>query len=734
MSKSKSAFADGASNLTRLLSADPEFQEYVFRTLKPLTLSLAAIFSIFVLLGLIDSSAGDARFLIVITDVVATFVFLGIYLSLSAGLVPFALTYPLGFFIACVPLANTLLAFGLTSSPFFLSYLPMIAIVCGAYMLSLPWLLAMLTMIFGATFVVASEVLPIVTIFRYSPALIGAYLVSLLVFFTRRWHIIESHRALLAQKNEAEERKRVESQLAHAQRLESIGKLVSGIAHDFNNLLTVIVGYTDSLLETTKPNTALHADLREIQGAGEKAAALAQNLLAFSRQQLMELRVVAVNEFIGDAEALISRSMPSNVTLCLALNAEDARVAVDPLQMEQVLINLALNARDAMAESGGNLTIETALVETSDAGAMGATRGLVEIRMTDTGCGMPDDVRNRVFEPFFTTKERGAGTGLGLAMAHGIVTQCGGTIDIETRAGHGTTCIIRLPQVVAPVEKPAAGPAPKMECANLTGRTVLVVDDERAVREIVSRVLQHYGCKVLSAASGDEAIELAAQASFDVLLTDVSMPGISGVELLATLRSRGYSQPALLMSGHAADKVAREGGDATPVLHKPFKAEELALKVSHTLGTTEEKLVSANAGATESVQSHSKSKHDERGPLRVLLIDDHAALLKIVADMVRVLGHECIACRDPAEAKDILRRENERLDVVITDYSMPGVSGGEILELCRRDYPHLHTILSTGYDEHDANALATGKGADGLLMKPPRPHTLAAALDKAYKK
>lgn len=724
----KSAFADDASVVTRLLSPDPEFDEFVYRSLKPLSISLVIIFSVFVLLGFIDHDAGDARVPIVATDATAVVIFLAIYLALRANVVSRRLTYPLGIVIASVPLANSLLAFALTENPFFLSYLPMIAIVCGAYMLSLPWLLATLFGIFVATFVVVTDVLPMVTAFRYLPALVGAYFVSFLIFFTRRWHIIDTQRALLAHKAEAAERKRVESRLAHAQRLESIGQLVSGIAHDFNNLLTIILGYTDSLLKSSERDVSLVRDLQEIQGAGQRASALAQNLLAFSRQQLMQMCVVEIDDLIVNARPLISRSMPASIALRFDLGAAKSCVEIDPLQMEQVLVNLALNARDAIGSERGELTIATKLVQNYHSGDSNPEQ--VEIRVSDTGGGMTEEIRERVFEPFFTTKERGSGTGLGLAMAHGIVTQSGGTIEIDSSPGRGTTFIIRLPRRIAPPDEKVASSIPMTDGANLANTRVLVVDDERAICDIVSRTLKQYGCEVEVASSGEQALEIAGRNNFQLLLTDISMPGISGIELLDTLQERGFSGQALFMSGHPAEIASGADSEELPLLHKPFGAQQLLRAVTRIINVRQRtgNVEADSVPASENGWSH---HHNARNSsLRILLIDDHEALLRIVADMIRGLGHHCVTCSDAGKALEILHEQHGQFDVVMTDYSMPGVTGREILRDCRRNYPHLHTLLLTGYSEDDAAALARGNGADGVLQKPPNRQTLSAALDR----
>jgi signal transduction histidine kinase/CheY-like chemotaxis protein len=555
-------------------AADEEFDVHVHRWLGVLAAFMGAFFVFFVFLGLIDHSAGPVAWpWIVGTDAATCGVYLAAYIAARRGRVPVQRAHLVCVAFAMLPSANALLAFALTGDSFFLSYLPILAIGCGAYMLSLRALWATFGLMAVPAAVLAATVLSPVETAQLSPVLIGAFFVSSFVLIVRRFHVIDSQRALRALQREAEVRKRAEEQLAHIQRLESVGRLASGIAHDFNNLLMVILGYTQSMIETCEDEETV-ADLEIVRGAGESAAALAAKLLAFGRQQVMQPVVVRANDLVQGARSLLSKSLPANVELVLELDPEAGAVQVDPVQIEQVLINLALNARDAMAEGGGRLTLATR-------GVPAGLRRVVELTVRDTGVGMPPEVQEQVFEPFFTTKEVGRGTGLGLAMVHGIVVQSEGSIHIDSEPGRGTAVTVRLPEVEA--ASPPVPVAHSVSGLELAGLTVLVVDDEVRVRETVVRMLQERGCDVLEAADAVEAVDLAELERFDLMVLDVVMPSMSGVDLLSALRSRGHEQPALLMSGHAAEKVAEAGGLNAPLVQKPFTVDDLERALARAL-------------------------------------------------------------------------------------------------------------------------------------------------------
>jgi PAS domain S-box-containing protein len=395
-------------------------------------------------------------------------------------------------------------------------------------------------------------------------------------------------RNLTAQKRAGEALKDLEEQFRQAQRLEAVGRLAGGVAHDFNNILTAISGYTELLLEDFRGNDPRRADLEEIRSAAQRAAALTRQLLAFSRKQVLQPRVLALNEVVEGLEKMLRRLIGEDVTLELALGTALGAVRADPGQIEQVILNLAVNARDAM-QDGGRLTIETANVEldAADAGehADAIPGPYVMLAVSDTGTGMSAEIQSHIFEPFFTTKELGKGTGLGLATVHGIVTQSGGRVLVYSEPGQGTTFKILLPRVEPAAEDATNAPAPRPVEG---GReTVLVAEDDAAVREVVAKSLTNRGYTVLRAPDGQTALEMAhgLAGRVDLLLTDIVMPGITGRELAQTLAVEHPKLRVLFMSGYTDDAVVRRGvlEEGMPFLQKPFTSDALALKVREVL-------------------------------------------------------------------------------------------------------------------------------------------------------
>ncbi|MEL6447096.1 MAG: ATP-binding protein [Pseudomonadota bacterium] len=550
----------------------PVFNDLVFRSLEPVCLGVSVLYTVFVVMGFLDAHTTGVRLIVVSTDALSAVIFLALFLALRRGLLTSRWINPLCVILACICVANVLLAFHYVQDAFYLIYLPMIIVCYGAFLLSLKWLLVNVTVVFLGTAVFAAPALPEPLRYRYLPALVGATVLATIILYVRRRGVIAAQRALAAARGELESRLQVEAQLAHSQRLDSLGKLVSGIAHEFNNLLMVIIGYADQLV-TTRRGAPEEKDLVAIRDAGERAAALSSKLLAFSRQQVMKTRVVAVNQIIRTATPLVERSLTGDISLYVDLAEDAGQVSVDTLQVEQVLLNLALNARDAMAETGGTLTISTTVASDHEA---------VEITVTDTGSGMSPEIRERAFEPFFTTKPQGSGTGLGLATVYGIVTQSGGTIDVESAIGQGSTFRITLPRVESS-GKEGADAETRGERATLTlTGTVLVVDDEPNVRDVVTKTLENLGCRVIDADSGAAALELAATRAFDVLLTDIIMPGMSGIELVEALRRDGFQQRVIYMTGHGADDEARAAAHG-PLLRKPFRRQALITALAEAL-------------------------------------------------------------------------------------------------------------------------------------------------------
>ena len=378
------------------------------------------------------------------------------------------------------------------------------------------------------------------------------------------------------------ERKRVEAQLIQAQKMEGVGQLVSGVAHDFNNLLTGIVGFADLSLSTVGEDEALRTNLEQISKAGDSAMSLTRKLLAFSRQQVLQPRVVDLNRVILDFEELLRRTISENIELVIKSEPELGRVNVDPSQMEQILVNLAVNARDAMP-GGGRLAVETSNIEVGERypegqGAMGPGH-YVCLEVSDTGVGMEEQTRDRAFEPFFTTKERGRGTGLGLATVYGIVRQSGGHIEVESEIGEGTTFKICLPRVEEPLaSESVVEQAEKLESGS---EKILLVEDDDLVRAFALRLLRNKGYEVLETGNPEEALEIARGEQFDLLVSDVVMPGMSGVELAEELGRERPGLRVLFLSGYADVAIIEEKllDPAVTFLSKPFAIDEFLVTV-----------------------------------------------------------------------------------------------------------------------------------------------------------
>ena len=365
------------------------------------------------------------------------------------------------------------------------------------------------------------------------------------------------------------ERKRLEAELLSAQKLDSLGRLAGGVAHDFNNLLTGITGYASLLLERANGDGELTRDLNEIKRAADRAAELTKQLLAFGRRQVLKPRPLDLNAVLADTGLLLRRLLGEHVELALAPADDLGTVRADPGQLEQVIVNLAVNARDAMPD-GGKLTIATRNADDH-----------VELVVIDTGVGMDEETRARVFDPFFTTREQGVG--LGLASVYGIVHQSGGEVSVESAPGVGSTFVVRLPRVADAVEAPP--PVPQHEAAPGTG-TILLVEDEDVVRELARRVLERQGYTVLTCANGGEAIALADadDRPIDLLLTDVVMPGLRGYEVAQRVAATRPEIKILYMSGYAEEAlVGRAAINGSALIEKPFAIDALTRRVRETL-------------------------------------------------------------------------------------------------------------------------------------------------------
>jgi PAS domain S-box-containing protein len=379
------------------------------------------------------------------------------------------------------------------------------------------------------------------------------------------------------------ERRALEEQLRQAQKMEAVGRLAGGIAHDFNNLLTVVGGYVQILLDATPPLDSRHGKLKEIMAATNRATTLTSQLLAFGRKQIVQPKLVQVNNLLTDMQALLRRVMGEHIQLRTELGDDVPCVKADPNQLEQVLINLAANARDAMPE-GGEFFIRTTMIDApADARSDRDTRRSVRIEVRDTGCGMGHDVLEHIFEPFFTTKGVGKGTGLGLSSVYGIIQQNRGTIRVSSNPGRGTTFEIVLPAAPGSEEaKPSGSPLESLRGTE----TVLVAEDEPAVRALVCQTLEQLGYTVLQAADGDEALRiLAKHGPVHLLLTDVIMPVMGGRELAKRVSTSEPATKVVYMSGYTDDTLAFHGLPEPGVayIQKPFTPVALAEKLRGVL-------------------------------------------------------------------------------------------------------------------------------------------------------
>ncbi len=500
-----------------------------------------------------------------------------------------------------------------------------------------------------------------------------------------------------ARKRADAERADLESQLVQAQKMETIGRLAGGVAHDFNNLLTVINGYSQMLLAKVDGDVALRPGLTEIYRAGRRAAALTGQLLSFSRKQMLQPLVLDLNRVIDRMRTMLARLVGEDVELRINLRDESIKVHADPHQLEQMIMNLAVNARDAMP-SGGSLVIQAAIAQPnqfpSQATTEDRTRRWAVLTVTDTGIGMNPETQKRIFEPFFTTKEVGRGSGLGLAMVQGTVSQSGGHISVFSDPGHGTTFLIWLPLASGAVTEERANPAPAPP--PLGGReTILAVEDQPEVRSYTEAVLKSYGYNVITASGAKQAEALCAthDGQIDLLLTDVVMPLQSGPELSARLTAAHPGLRVVYMSGYTDNLAVQpsESGQDVGFIQKPFSPQELATVVRSTLEPIEQ-------------------------PARILIADDEPGVRSYIRAVLERSGHEVI---EAAEGKQALHSALcDPVDLVITDLVMPEQEGIETIRALRREAPGIAIIAISGAFGGQFLKVAQAMGANAVLAKP----------------
>jgi PAS domain S-box-containing protein len=518
-------------------------------------------------------------------------------------------------------------------------------------------------------------------------------------------------RDVTAQKLAEEERLRLEQRLRHAQKMESVGRLAGGVAHDFNNHLTVINGYCDMLLDELAGDDPLREEIGEIRAAGQRAATLTQQLLTFSRKQVVELRPINLNSVVEEHCRMIRRLIGDDIEVVTDLEPALGAVMADRGQMQQVLMNLAVNARDAMPE-GGRLIIATANATIGD-GAEGSGQDVkagpyVVLTVGDSGTGMSPDVLARIFEPFFTTKSMGVGTGLGLATVYGIVEQAGGFLRVSSEPGHGATFRIYLPLTTAGAE-PFREASGRRASARGT-ETVLVVEDQDDVRRLAISILKRNGYRVLEASAGAEALAMASSYSqrIDLLITDVVMPGMTGRELAERLAAGRARMKVLYMSGYAAEVIATQGvlDPGMAYLPKPFTPADLAAKVREVLGDAEPRR-------------------------RVLVIDDDTAVRDCVCATLERAGFDVLPAADGEAGLELVA--SHKVHLVITDLVMPEREGLETMKLLRERYPEVRVIAMSGAFEGEFLKAAARIGAQATFLKPVDTERLLAAVRELLK-
>ncbi|MDX2179695.1 MAG: response regulator [Bryobacteraceae bacterium] len=494
--------------------------------------------------------------------------------------------------------------------------------------------------------------------------------------------------------NDVTEKQRLEEQLRQAQRMEAVGRLAGGIAHDFNNLLTVINGYAAIMLKRLRPEDPLRRELEPVAQAGERAAGLTRQLLAFSRGQVMQPRVVDLNEILRTLEPMLARLMREDIDLKVMPASTLWKVKIDPTQIEQVILNLAINSSDAMPQ-GGELTIETANVTLDEAYA----RDHIDVKpgphvllaVSDTGIGMDSVTQARIFEPFFTTK--GRGTGLGLSTAYGIVKQSGGNIWVYSEPYRGTIFKVYLPAAIDSAG-PERVPVPTPAGGEHVGGSVLIVEDDAQVRQFAGAVLRSLGYTVEMCEDGEVALERIAAGFLPALvITDVVMPRMGGRELADRLAKLHPEIRVLFVSGYTENAIVHHGAldPGVNFLSKPFTPESLATSVRETL----------------------------RPPdriRRILVVDDEREVRLYFCNLLKEAGYEVLGASDGSEAVAAMRQS--AADLILLDLVMPEQEGLETIQLMRAEFPAAKIVAISGKFEGKFLSVARHLGAHVALAKP----------------
>jgi PAS domain S-box-containing protein len=514
-------------------------------------------------------------------------------------------------------------------------------------------------------------------------------------------------------KEQAATLQKAEEQLRQSQKMEAIGQLTGGVAHDFNNLLTVIVGNLEYLQRqsagflTDKSRAAVESAMRGAQ----RAAKLTSSLLAFSRRQALDSRQIHANELMKGMSDLLARTISERISLRTDYADDLWWTQADANQLENAILNLAVNARDAMGEAGGAIIISTENVVLDHAFCKDADIDAGEyvlICVADTGPGMDASTLQQAFDPFFTTKDFGQGTGLGLSQVYGFVKQSGGHVAITSKVGHGTRVAIYLPRLINVVASPAT--APQMPAAPRSdGETVLLVEDEADVRAYTKSILEELGYRVIEAADGPEAMAIASNRSdFKLLLTDIGLPnGMNGVELSTKMQAAQPSLKVLHVSGYASDAVVQRSklDKDINLLRKPFSFAALAERLRYLL-------------------------QDETRPRRVLLVEDEAMIRIVMADSLTEKGYLVEEAGSATEAIERVRELDGQLDAAILDLGLPDRPGDVLAQELRALHPELGLVIASGHAEGEMRQRLPGYAAIEFVTKPYDLDTLATAVER----
>ncbi len=514
---------------------------------------------------------------------------------------------------------------------------------------------------------------------------------------------------VIARGQDVTERSRDEEATHQARRLEAVGTLTSSVAHDFNNVLMGIIGCADLALHRLPPHGRAHGYVEQMKATAMGGAAVINRLMAFARRQDTERKVIDLNSLVARMDTMLRHLLGEDIELCASLTAANAAISCQPGEIEQLVMNLSVNARHAMAR-GGRLTIATreAVVFEDDLLRRGIAAGrYVVLEVTDTGAGMDESTRKRIFEPFFTTRRGSNGSGLGLASVYATVEEHEGYIDVETAIGQGSRFTVHLPQSADSPARPSVAPDAPLG-VQAGGETVLVIEDEPLIRLSVSHYLGRHGYRVLEAANEREVKRLLGDYAgpIDVLLTDMVLPGRGGPEIAAVVRAARPSVRVVFMSARPNEALVEEGriSDGTPTLQKPFTEGALISRVR--LALAERALQPPRLARIGGVDAPFRLPRP-----RLLLVEDQAAARLAGSELLEELGYDVIAVANGGAAIGTCRDQRDAIDVIVTDVGLPDFSGADVARRVRSFLPGVGIVLLSGSSEDDT-------GVADLLQEP----------------